>query len=74
MLQDIDVVTAFFKLDRSNWSGFQRSEEKYFEYFCEWAKLKNNLVVYVESEVLKEKVHAFRKSLNLLEKDSSDCD
>lgn len=61
----ITVVTAFFKINRENWSGFERTHNQYFEYFKVWAKLKNKLIVYVESEELKKEILSFRKSYGL---------
>lgn len=68
MKQEITIVTAFFSINRENWKGFERSNEKYFEYFKGWAKLKNNIIVYVESEELRKKILEFRSSMGLSER------
>lgn len=68
MNNEITIVTGFFNINRENWKGFSRSNEEYFNYFKGWAKLKNFLIVYVESETLKEKIYQFRESLGLKEK------
>lgn len=65
MEKEIAVVSAFFNINRDSWGKFERSEDKYFEYFCGWAKLKNKVVVYVESERMRDKIIAFRSSLGL---------
>lgn len=65
MNKEITIVTAFFNLNRENWDKFERSEKQYFGYFTQWARLKNNIIVYVESEKMKKKVFSFRKSLGL---------
>lgn len=66
-MSKITIVTGFFKIKREGWQGFERSDEQYFEHFKVWAKLKNKLVVYVESEELKERVISYRKDLGLEE-------
>lgn len=68
MNSNITIVSAFFDINRENWKGFSRSNEKYFEYFKGWAKLKNKLVVYVESEDLRNRILEFRASLGLADK------
>lgn len=68
MGKEITVVTAFFNINRSNWKGFARSEDKYFEYFSSWAKIKNKLVVYVENEYMEKKILDFRSELGLKDK------
>lgn len=64
-MSSITIVTAFFKINRGNWRGFERTDMQYFNYFKVWAKLKNKLIVYVESEELKEEILAFRKAFGL---------
>ena len=63
MAKDITVVTAFFNINREKWGNFGRSEEKYFEYFTLWAKIKNKIIAYVETEEMKEKILSFRASI-----------
>ncbi len=65
MKQEIQIVTAFFSINRKDWKGFQRTDELYFNCFKEWAKLKNKIVVYVEKEELRRRILEFRKSLGL---------
>ncbi len=68
MTQEINIVTAFFNIKRENWKGFSRTEDLYFEYFKGWAKLKNKIVVYVETEELKDKIIDFRSKIGLGER------
>lgn len=68
MEREITVVTAFFNINRENWKNFERSEDKYFEFFTGWAKLKNKLVAYVETARMKEKIMEFRSSLGLADR------
>lgn len=64
-MREIVIVTAFFAIKRENWNGFNRSNELYFDYFKKWASIKNRIIVYVESEMLKEKIIEFRNSVGL---------
>lgn len=64
-MEDITIVTAFFDIGREKMKKFERSNELYFNYFTKWAKLKNNLVVFVENEKIKVEILNFRKSINL---------
>ncbi|MCF0177576.1 MAG: HtrL family protein, partial [Bacteroidales bacterium] len=66
-INEISVVTAFFNINRDDWSGFGRSAERYFSYFTSWARLRNRIIVYVETEELKAKIMAFRTGLGLAE-------
>ena len=45
----IKIVTAFFDIGRGDFTIHQRSDDKYFEYFRFWARLKNDLTVYCQS-------------------------
>ncbi len=64
-MNEITIVSAFFNIKRENWKGFSRSEELYFEYFKGWARLQNKIVVYVESEIMKQKILNFRSLIGL---------
>ena len=68
MQGEIVIVTAFFSIKREQWAGFQRTDQFYFEAFCQWAHMKNRLIVYVEKEELRDKVIQFRSSLGLADK------
>lgn len=60
----ITLVTAFFDIGREEWKGFSRGREKYLDYFAHWARLKNPLVVYTDSQMA-ESVLSVRKQFGL---------
>lgn len=66
---DTLLVSAFFDIGRgeSNISGMKRSNKKYFEYFSVWARMKNILVVYTQSEFV-EDIIRIREKFGLKEK------
>lgn len=68
MEREITVVSAFFNINRQAWKKFERTSDQYFEYFKGWAKLNNKIIVYCETENLKNKIMAFREELGLADK------
>ena len=46
----ITIVTAFFPINRDNWSEFSRSNQKYYDWFEFWANIQNDLIVYTDQE------------------------
>lgn len=68
MTKEITIVTGFFKINRGNWKGFERTDEQYLEQFKVWARVKNPLVVYVETEEMQKQILEFRSSLGLGDK------
>lgn len=47
----ITLVTAFFPIQRETWGkNFERSDDKYFQYFAFWARIQNDLIVYTTPE------------------------
>lgn len=64
----ITLVTAFFNINRDNWSKFRRSSEAYIEAFSKWAHLENTLIVYLEDEDIKKKVLDIRSEYGLSDK------
>jgi protein YibB len=66
-MTEITIVTAFFDIGREKWQGFQRSSNKYVEYFEFWARLKNKLVVYTDKATA-EQVLKIRDDFNLKER------
>ena len=68
MEKEITVVSAFFNINRDNWDNFERTSDQYLDYFFGWAKLKNKIIVYVETETLKRKILDFRESIGLKDK------
>lgn len=67
-MNKITIVTAFININRDNWANFGRTEEQYFNYFKLWAKIKNELIVYVENKKLADKIMKYRESLGLKNK------
>ena len=68
MREEVTIITAFFDIGRGNWQGkMQRSNEKYFEYFEFWARIKNKIVVYTEPQY-KQKVLDIRRKYGLLDR------
>lgn len=61
---DIKVVTAFFDIGRGDFKKLSRSDDKYFEYFKFWARLKNELTVYCQSQNA-ERIKEIRKAYGL---------
>lgn len=68
MEKEITVVSAIFNINRQAWKKFERTEDQYFEYFKGWAKLKNTIIVYCETENMKNKIIQFRRELGLEDK------
>lgn len=65
MEREITIVSAFFNINRQDWKKFERTEAQYFEYFKGWAKLKNMIIIYCETENMKNQIMDFRRSLGL---------
>lgn len=68
MSNSITIVTAYFRINRSSWQGFERSDEQYFEHFKVWAKVQNVLVAYVETEEMRQLILEYRRNLSLADK------
>lgn len=66
-MKEITIVTAFFDINRANMKGFNRSNQKYLDYFKFWARIKNRLVVFADKETIK-KVLEIREEFGLLDK------
>lgn len=64
----MDIVTAYFDINRENWKSFNRSFEKYFDKFSKWSKLNNNIICYVNSQEIAERIISLRKEYGLLHK------
>lgn len=67
MDSEITIVTGFFKINREDWKGFAITDKQYLSYFKVWAKLKNKIIVYVETEEMRNEILSFRDSVGLLE-------
>ena len=50
MNNEITIVTALFSINRDKWKGFERSNNKYIEYFKFWARIQNNMIIYTTSD------------------------
>ena len=68
MATEITIVTAFFNIGRENMQHFKRSAATYFDYFSKWAKMKNEMVVFVDNESVQHDVLSYREAIGLREK------
>lgn len=64
---EITIVTAYFDVGRGKWTGFERDNNKYVEYFKFWARMKNKLVVYTDERTAQQ-VLQIRDAFGLKEK------
>ena len=60
MNDKVTLVTAFFSINRDKWKKFKRSDRKYLDYFKYWAGIRNDLVIYIEDESLRDEILATR--------------
>ncbi|MBR2402293.1 MAG: hypothetical protein IKB01_05975 [Lachnospiraceae bacterium] len=69
MKSTITIVTGFFYIGREKTAkaDLARSTQQYFDYFEQWAKMRNKLVVYTEPEFV-EQVYQIREKFGLREK------
>ena len=63
-MSEITIVSGFFDIGRGDMTGFQRSNQKYVEYFRFWARMRNKLVVYTDKATA-EQVLKIRDSFHL---------
>ena len=68
-MKEITLVTSFFDIGRGQDQNKElaRSNERYFQEFTYWARIKNPLIVYT-SKVAAERVREIRKGFGLEEK------
>lgn len=67
-MNEVTIVTIFFDIGRGNWEGkMQRSNEKYFEYFKSWARIKNKVIIYTEPQYAK-KARTIREQYGLADR------
>ncbi|MBX1885952.1 protein YibB [Campylobacter peloridis] len=64
MNSDITIITAFYDINRSNIKNFERSNQKYLDYFDFWSGLKNHVIIYT-TEDMKELILEKRKQHHL---------
>lgn len=62
------IVTAFFDINRGEYSTIPRSVEQYFNYFERWARIKNNLIFFCENKCFADRVVEIRTKLGLGDK------
>ena len=60
-MSDITIVTAYFDIGRNNWKGYERNNNKYIQYFKFWAKIRNNIIVYTNKDLV-EKIYEIRNN------------
>lgn len=67
-MANITIVTSFFDIGREHSSieGMERNNQAYLNYFRFWARIKNYLIVYTQSD-LKNEVLRIREEFGLLE-------
>ena len=61
MDEEFTLVSAYFRINRENWKNFERNDEVYFSYFEHWARIKNQLIVFVENEQHKNQILKIRE-------------
>ena len=69
---DISIVTGFFDIGRSDWkvrggadsSPYRRTTDRYFEYFANLAKIKNQLVIFTQPDFA-ERILELRREAGL---------
>lgn len=61
------IVTAFWDVGRSENCEFPRSNERYYAEFAEWARIKNNLIVYTD-KYSESRIREIRKKYGLEDK------
>ncbi|WP_289146267.1 WlaTC/HtrL family glycosyltransferase [Megamonas funiformis] len=66
-MDEITIVTAYFNIGREKWKGYERGDNKYVNYFDFWAKIKNNIIVYTDKNLV-NKVYEIREKYGLKEK------
>ena len=66
-MSEITLITAYFNIGRENWSGFNRSDDKYLYYFSHWARMKNKLIIYT-TPAIAPKIMEIRRSFGLADK------
>jgi len=64
IMSEITLVTAFFDIGRDKFVSIPRANDKYFEYFRFWSRIKNNLIVYTDS-VNEDRVLQIRREFHL---------
>ncbi len=63
-VEPFTIVTAFFDIGRSDWSGFERTRNYYLDCFKFWARMRNKLIIYSDQETC-ERAMQVRKDFGL---------
>lgn len=71
-MSELTIVTAFFDIGREKWTGFERDNSKYVEFFKFWARMKNRVVVYTDSQTARQ-VEEIRASFGLQDRTHVIC-
>lgn len=61
---EITIVTAFFNIKREQMSQYNRTDKEYLEYFDDWARIKNRVIIFCD-EQHKESIYNIRKKYGL---------
>lgn len=61
------IITAFWDVGRGNNCLFPRSNEKYYQEFAAWARIKNQMIVYTD-ENSAERIRKIRNDYGLLDR------
>ena len=64
-MNKITIVTAFFDINREQFGDFARSNDKYFNDFKRWARIKNDLIFFCENAEYGERVKQIREEFGL---------
>lgn len=49
--EQVTIVTGFFDIGRDKFKGeFARSNQKYIDFFEFWARIKNNMIIYTDTD------------------------
>lgn len=60
-MSEITIVTAFFDINREHSGSFSRSEDEYFSYFENWARIQNRVIVFCETKNVKRVIEIREK-------------
>lgn len=66
-MSEITLVTAYFDVGQKDWTGFNRDNARYLNYFRHWARMRNRLIVYTSPDQA-DAVFAVRKEFGLADR------
>lgn len=67
------IVTAFYDINRSNWTSYKRTNSEYLDYFRFWARLDANIFVFCENEDTANEIRKIRREFNISEDKTQIC-